>query len=279
MPKISIVTVNFNNADGLQQTISSVAAQSLLNFEYVVVDGGSSDASVALIETKKDVISHWISKADTGVYQAMNRGIRMATGDYVLFLNSGDTFCSETVLQDVSEKITNDKDIYYGNLIFKVEQKAYEQEYPEEFDFGYFLDRSLPHPGSFIKKELFDRIFYYSEEYRIVSDWEFFLCAILKEKVTYQHLNMLISNFDLRGMSNDPKNKGKIEQERLSVFRKHFPDMYEETLAQMEERKMLHRKEIQQLSKAGSPRTAKKLARKFLKKLYKIIQNKPKGVS
>ncbi|NND62536.1 MAG: glycosyltransferase [Flavobacteriaceae bacterium] len=228
MPKISVVTVNYNNAEGLRQTIQSVIEQEQDEVEYIVIDGNSGDGSAAVIREFESNVDHWISERDKGVYEAMNKGIDMATGDYVLFLNSGDIFYNDNVLNEVAPILSGDLDIYYGNLVFSHSGKDMIREYPKSFDFGYFLERSLPHPGSFIKRSLFDRIFKYSENYRIVSDWEFFICAILKEKVTHRHLDKVISTFELDGMSNDPKNKAFIEEEREQVIRKHFPERYSE---------------------------------------------------
>lgn len=226
MPKISIITINYNNAEGLAATIKSVLSQTLVNFEYIVVDGDSNDGSKEVIEENKSSISHWLSKPDSGVYQAMNRGIELATGDYVLFLNSGDTFRDPQVLWKANEKIKGDIEIYYGDLMFIHKGKELLREYPKKLEFDYFLERSLPHPGSFIKRALFDTYFYYSEEYRIASDWEFFIYVICKAEVSYKHLEMVMSNFDLHGMSNEPKNKLRISEEREKILEKHFPLEY-----------------------------------------------------
>jgi glycosyltransferase involved in cell wall biosynthesis len=256
MSKISIITVNYNNADGLAQTIASVTSQSHSNFEYIVIDGDSNDGSVTVIEENADLITTWISEKDTGVYEAMNKGIGLAGGNYVLFLNSGDTFISTNVLEEASKKINGSIDIYYGNLMFIGEGKVQLREYPKELRFSYFLKRSLPHPGSFIKRELFDEIFYYSEDFKIASDWEFFLVAICKSGVSYKHLEMVISNFALDGMSNERGNMGKIVEERKKILQKHFPTFYEDALTMEKHQNILNRKDVklyleQQYSKMG----------------------------
>ncbi|MEL6812985.1 MAG: glycosyltransferase family 2 protein [Bacteroidota bacterium] len=276
MPKISIITVNYNNAEGLEQTIASVISQDLQDFEYLVVDGKSTDGSLEVIERQASFIDTWISEADTGVYQAMNKGIRMATGEYLLFLNSGDVLYDSQVLRAVQEKIDGGKDLYYGNLIFTSQGKEMLREYPEDLRFSYFLERSLPHPGSFIKKDLFERIFYYSEVFKIVSDWEFFICAICKEGMSYEHLNMLISRFDLEGMSNDPKNKAQIEEERRLVIQKHFPAMYEDAMALLKQQKLLNRKDVQMQLKHS--KTGRRISMKIAKLLLKLFPEKSKGI-
>jgi len=223
MPKISVITVNYNNAEGLARTITSVLEQDLQDVEYIVVDGASTDGSLEVISNFEDKLDLWHSAPDTGVYQAMNRGIDRAQGEYILFLNSGDQFNSKDILQSVLPKLRSAA-IYYGDLMFVSGQQEYRRVYPEKVDFRYFMTRSLPHPGSFIPRSLFDSIFRYSEQYQIVSDWEFFLYAVLKEEVCYQHLDMVVSNFELDGMSNDPANKALIEAEKAVVIRHRFPD-------------------------------------------------------
>jgi glycosyltransferase involved in cell wall biosynthesis len=262
MPKISVVTVNYNNAGGLDRTMMSVFAQHSNDLEYIVIDGDSKDGSKQLLNENQSGITHWLSEPDTGVYHAMNKGIGLATGDYVLFLNSGDIFVNDDVLREVAPLLTGGRDIYYGNLIFSHKGKDVLREYPERFNFEYFLERSLPHPGSFIKRELFERIFTYSENYRIVSDWEFFICAILKEKVSYEHLNKVISVFELDGMSNDPANKASIEEEREQVIRKHFPEEYEEYTKWREEKS----REVSQAGNTSDNNFIKKIKR-WLKRL------------
>lgn len=227
MPKISIITVNYNNADGLDRTITSVLEQDVQELEYLVIDGASTDGSLEVIKRYQDKLDVWYSAPDNGVYQAMNRGVDRATGEFVLFLNSGDCFVSNDVLKQVLPHLGLGA-IYYGDLMFVQGQKERRQTYPKQLDFRYFLTRSLPHPGSFIRRSLFDSIFRYSEQYKIVSDWEFFIYAVLKQKVIYQHLDLLISRFELDGMSNDPANKKQIEQERAKVIQHRFPERLEE---------------------------------------------------
>ena len=99
--KISIITINLNNVSGLENTLSSVRAQTFRDFEQIVVDGGSSDGSVDVIRANSDWIAQWISEPDSGIYNAMNKGVRMASGDYLLFLNSGDCLASPKVLENV----------------------------------------------------------------------------------------------------------------------------------------------------------------------------------
>jgi glycosyltransferase involved in cell wall biosynthesis len=207
--QLSIITVNFNDANGLQKTIESVIAQSFSDFEYIIIDGGSSDNSANVIKQYENRITYWISEPDKGVYNAMNKGILQAKGEYCLFLNSGDTFYSDTVL----EKVFNTnyiEDIITGNFL---------KQYPKNaiVDKGHAYDRAkegksltlfdffisnIPHQATFIKRKLFDRYGLYDENYKIVSDWLFFLKTIVWEGVKVKYIDTTIACFNMEGISN-----------------------------------------------------------------------------
>ena len=276
MQKITVITVNYNNESGLRQTIESVMGQGFSSLEYIVVDGASTDGSVEVIKEFESQLSQWISEPDTGVYQAMNKGIRLSSGDYLLFLNSGDTFHSTEVLKGVNELIQGNKDIYYGNLMFSSNKDSFVRSYPKQLRFSYFLKKSLPHPGSFIKRELFERIFYYSEAYKIVSDWEFFLIAVFKEEVSYEHLDLIISNFDLEGMSNDPKNNKLIKKERAQVLQHHFPGFYQDYQEISKHRIRSERRDLQLLRQIQQSKTGRRLVIRVLRFMSLFFGSKVK---
>ena len=199
--QFSIITINYNNAEGLEKTIKSVKSQTYSNFEHIIIDGNSKDGSKTVIESHKDFFSYSISEPDTGIYNAMNKGIKVSKGKYLLFLNSGDKLYDHQILDKVSKKMFENLDIYYGdlNLIFKKENKI--QVFPKKLSFGFFYEKSLAHPSVFIKKNLFDDLFYYNESFKIISDWEFFTCAICKYNASYKHLGLIISKFNTDGIS------------------------------------------------------------------------------
>jgi glycosyltransferase involved in cell wall biosynthesis len=224
MTKISIITINYNDLKGLQKTFNSVVNQSNKDFEYIVIDGGSSDGGKEFLEQNSDQLKYWISEKDSGVYNAMNKGIKAATGEYLLFLNSGDFLVDDTIIDRVLQSIDGNVGIYYGNLYCSQNSKRFSLWTPPDIlSFSYFLNYSLPHPASFIKKELFNKCFYYSENYKIVSDWEFFIFCICKLNVSYKHIDLIVSDFDFEGMSSIKENENKILLEKKTVFTKHFP--------------------------------------------------------
>jgi glycosyltransferase involved in cell wall biosynthesis len=224
MSKISIITINYNDLKGLQKTFNSVVNQSNKNFEYLVIDGGSSDGGKEFLEQNSDQLAYWISEKDSGVYNAMNKGIKAAKGEYLLFLNSGDFLVDDTIIDKVLQSIDGNVGIYYGNLIYSLNGiKTQLWTPPQTLSFTYFLSDSLPHPSSFIKRELFETHFYYSEEFKIVSDWEFYIYCICKMNVTYKHLDFIISDFDNSGISSVKENGNKIIIEKNLIYKKHFP--------------------------------------------------------
>src|SRR6218665_29206 len=224
MSKIAIITINYNDQAGLRKTIESVVAQTFTNFEFIVIDGNSSDGSKAVIEQYKNQIAYSISEPDTGIYNAMNKGIRAATADYVLFMNAGDLLLENNTLEKAATLIDDRFDIIYGDIIWddKIKNKKRREFFPEKLTFRFFAETSLPHQATFIKKSLFDTVFYYNEKLKIVSDWEFFMVAIVHKGARYKHIDLPICLYDQSGMSTNPENSKKILEEKWNAMREHF---------------------------------------------------------
>ena len=220
LPSISIITVNYNDGAGLEKTIGSVISQEYFEIEHLVIDGGSTDHSTRIIQEHSDHLAYWISEPDGGIYQAMNKGIKKATHDYVLFLNSGDELSSDRSIQLLAE--VGREDFIYGNVIIREGNRNWIKNYPSELTFSYFLKESLPHPCTLIKRSLFERFGLYNEQFKIVSDWEFFINAICKYNASYRHVNQPISIFNLDGMSSKIETQELIWQERNEVLKKQF---------------------------------------------------------
>lgn len=222
---LSIITINLNNAIGLEKTILSVLNQSCKKFEHIIIDGNSSDESLKIIEKYQKKLSYTISETDTGVYNAMNKGIRVSNGEYLLFLNSGDVFTNNDIVLNILNELGNSEyDIYYGDVNLMNENKITEhRKFPDKLTFNFFLDKTITHQVALIKKKLFDEIFYYNESFKMVSDWEFFICAICKFNKTYKHISLTIVNYDLNGMSSSIENMELINNERLNSLKSNFP--------------------------------------------------------
>jgi len=222
MKKISIITINYNDKIGLEKTIESVISQSCKDFEYIIIDGNSSDGSKELIENHKDSVDYWVSEPDTGIYNAMNKGIRAAKGNYLLFLNSGDYLCDHNTIQKVTASIDGDIDLYYGDAIFKREEKDELVIYPDKLSFYFFTHNSLCHQASFIKRSLFDAVFYYNEKFSIISDWEFIVYCICIKNISYKHIDIFVSYYDYDGISSNPNSKSTISIETEIVMNTYF---------------------------------------------------------
>ncbi|MEH3113314.1 glycosyltransferase family 2 protein [Pedobacter terrae] len=222
--KISIITVNYNNRTGLEKTMSSVFSQSATNIEFIVIDGGSNDGSVKLLNQNADKITYWISESDRGIYHAMNKGIKIATGDYILFLNSGDWLHSDTVIAQSLTSMNEQLDIYYGDIIYDEIHQQNKRAFPDQLNFAFFFEQNISHQASFIKKSLFKTIFLYNENFKIVSDWEFFTYAICKREASYKHLDIIITNYDATGISSNTDNHLLMNSERETSLNIHFPE-------------------------------------------------------
>lgn len=228
MNKISIITINFNDKIGLKKTIESVLSQTYNEFEFIVIDGGSSDGSKELIEEYQDEISYWVSEPDNGVYNAMNKGIRSAKGEFVIFMNSGDRFNSNIVLAEIAPEFNSKFDIYYGNNYKESPTSKRLKTYPKKLSFSFFYSSSLNHQSTFIRKSLFENHFYYNENYKIASDWEFFIYVICHENVGYKYLNKTISVYDFTGISSNPKFSELLQKEKTVSIEKYFPAFIED---------------------------------------------------
>lgn len=225
MFKISVVTINYNDISGLNKTILSVSQQSARNFEYIVIDGGSTDGSADLLDDYKEQITYSVSENDNGIYHAMNKGIKVATGDFIIFMNSGDVFYDKTIIEKIVSELKEDDEIVYGDVMIKsaVYDSASIQTHPEKLTFKYFYERTICQQACIIKKSLFENIFYFNEQYKIVSDWEFIIVAIFKKDISYRKLHHLLAIFDSTGISTDEKMRRIATQEREKTLEKYFP--------------------------------------------------------
>lgn len=219
--KISIITICYNEPN-LEETCQSIVNQTWQDFEWVVVDGNSNQKTQEIWDKYKYRIDKFISEPDNGRYNAMNKGIMLVSGEYLNFLNAGDYYTDNNVLQKVVE-LGLDKDIVYGNLNF-IEKtgKLKTWNFPEVVDNEYLCISSLPHPACFIKKELFNLYGLYNEKYKVVSDWEKFLEFILMHHSSYKHINLQCANFNLEGISSTDKDLCK--KERSDVLKKYFTE-------------------------------------------------------
>lgn len=212
---ITIITINFNNCDGLHKTIESVVNQTYTDYEYIIIDGGSTDGSVEVIKQHADKISYWVSEPDKGIYNAMNKGIAKANGEYVNFMNSGDAFHDEEVLSRIQPYLN--KDIVSGKNYYENGLHGF---YKEEISLSDLFKGTLPHQATFIKRELLDK-YPYDESLRIVSDWKFFIEALIFGNATFSNIEMIVCDFDGNGIS--ARQTVLMNKERDRVYEQLLP--------------------------------------------------------
>lgn len=227
--KISIITINYNDVEGLKRTYKSVKDQSFKDYEFIMIDGGSTDGSKEFIEEIQGDLSYWVSEPDNGVFHAMNKGIKASAGKYLYFLNSGDELFASDVLETVSSQFTDDVRIYYGDV-----QRIYTdgttriKKYPDELSFEFFYDSAIAHQTSFVERTVFEEVFYFNEDYKLFGDWAFFTCAICWYNISYKHLGIVVAKYDMDGISSQPENQKKYRFERVEIYEKYFPLIYKD---------------------------------------------------
>lgn len=217
--KYSIITVNFNNKEGLRKTIESVIHQTFRDFEFIIIDGGSTDGSVDVLKEYSSQINYWVSEPDGGIYQGMNKGIMKATGEYLNFMNSGDCFYSSNVLEKVTSyqydaDFIVGKDYHYNNET----HQGHASIQPPRTTMIHFFVATLDHQSSFIKRELFTNSLY-DESHRLVSDWIFFTEKIVKEGKQVQFIPDIICRREEGGLSEQQR---EMNRKEINGYLHHF---------------------------------------------------------
>ena len=234
--KLSIITINYNNAEGLRRTLESVAAQTYSEIEHVIVDAASTDSSVDIIKEYADTSMHtviWSSEKDKGIYNGMNKGIRNATGEYVQILNSGDVLAAPDVTAKMIAALNNemirDKSlndgvaILYGNMIKKdyATGKVIGKSGEVEYSLRNYYSGTMNHDCCYFRRDLFETYGLYDENLKIVSDWKWFLQAIGLGHVKPVYVDIDVTIFDASGISET--NLALRNQERRQVLEELLP--------------------------------------------------------
>lgn len=210
----SIVTVTYNAASLLEKTIESVLDQSFPDLEYIIIDGGSSDGTQEIINNHSHRLKYWVSEKDSGIYNAMNKAIQQCSGEWVIFMNAGDTFSSDNILACIQPLCTDDTDIIYGDRFRtsttgeRVLQKAGRLE-------DSFLREVVFHQSCFIRTNLLKER-PYDESYKLAADYEFILHSI-NECRSFRYVNIPISNFLDGGISSQSYLLSHVEAIRASI--------------------------------------------------------------
>ena len=222
-PKLSIITVVFNNRKGLRRTLESVKCQTFRDFEQIVIDGGSTDGTLDEIKKYESQIANFrrISEKDNGIYNAMNKGIKMAKGEYCYFLNSDDCIAAPNTLEKIFEK-AKDADIIYGNLAIRKNGKLKKvvRFSPKLNGFSFYQHKvAIHHQASLIKRDLFAKYGFYREDIKISSDWIFFFETVIVHQAITRYADIIFAVFWAGGasytMSDERKNKEKEAKQNL----------------------------------------------------------------
>lgn len=216
---LSIITINYNNIEGLRKTIDSVLSQTWHDFEWIIIDGGSTDGSKELIEdTAKQLassdfnpLSYWCSEPDKGIYNAMNKGIKHCNGEYINCMNSGDSFYDTHTLEKVF-KVTYKAGVLYGDTL-RIGKDTYIETFPDTFDIYYLYHKCLCHQAMFVKTTLLQKNGF-DEKYRICADYAKWI-ELSMNNIEFKHINHIICKFDGFGISAAYKELMKKENAKL----------------------------------------------------------------
>lgn len=254
--KLSIITINYNNAEGLRKTLASVASQTYANIEHIIVDGASTDGSVDVIKEYENQlnITHstihllWSSEPDNGIYDAMNRGICKATGEYVQILNSGDILAAPDITERMMAALQmkgEGVELLYGNMVKYDYQnsRTLGKSTEVEYSLRQYYTSTMNHDCCYIRRDLFETYGLYDESLKIVSDWKWFLQAIGLGKVKPIYVDIDVTIFDASGISET--NLALRNQERRQVLAELMPPAvladYDAHAFEMEQMKRLRR--------------------------------------
>jgi glycosyltransferase involved in cell wall biosynthesis len=219
--------------------MASVLKQTYSNIEYIIIDGGSTDGSKEYIESNQQDLAYWVSEPDDGIYDAMNKGVLKANGEYLFFLNSGDYLLSNNIIESFVA-INPTEDILYGFLKVQEKHRSWTKMYPKQLSFSFFLSDSLPHSaGGFFKRSGFmNELSLYDSSLKIMADWKWSVIALFKKGYSYRLIDNVIGVFEYGyGISSLPENRKLLNNERLFILNSEFKYIYPEVKSLLEFKK------------------------------------------
>jgi len=226
LPKISIITVCLNSSKYLEDAIRSVIGQTYKNREYIIIDGGSTDGTHEILHKYSDNINKVIIEKDRGVFDAMNKGISMASGEIIYFLNSDDRLYNYNVVENAVDFFIKNEDIdfIYGNMeVFDpTDNFSYIERYPDKITKRLFITKTIAQPGSFFKADCFKKYGCFDINYKFAADHDWYLRAIFIKKLKAVHIEDCISVFRLGGLSNNHRYAADYFLERKTIEKKYF---------------------------------------------------------
>lgn len=217
--KFSVITVSYNAAKTIETTIQSVLGQEYADVEYIIIDGGSTDGTQEIIKKYENTISYWVSEKDSGIYDAMNKGVSVASGDYIYFLGADDCLIDSTVISRISKGIYDDTDILSAG-VYLVDEELHLERFMSGMhaaDKNQFNGLMIPHQGMFVKCEIMKANFF-DLTYSIASDYDFFLKCYYNPNIKFQFMDTPVAYYSSGGVSS---HNFKSNDEYLAIMRKH----------------------------------------------------------
>lgn len=274
MPTLSIITINYNNREGLEKTIQSVICQTYKDYEYIIIDGNSTDGTKNVIEKYRQYFSYAISEPDKGIYNAMNKGIKAAHGEYLQFLNSGDCLIAADTLQHIFDPKPTADIISSHSVWIQTKQIAYA---PNDVTLDYLYEHSMNHQSTFIHRSLFDTI-QYDESLRIAADYKFFLQIFLTQNVSYQLYDFPTVYYDETGISSTQR-QASI-QERAKILTELLPPFI---IKDCETRYLAKQQEAREIKQSKYKKRLRKIEKKvtlpFMKSFASFCFNVILGIN
>ena len=219
MKKFSIITVCRNEEAAIRGTCESIVSQKYQNFEWVVIDGASTDGTLEILNEYCNDIHHLVSEPDAGIYNAMNKGAAQATGEYLIFMNGGDRFASTEALCWASGAPRVQLlygDVFLGNVDGPLET------FPDVVDPGYMLRKMIPHQATFYERTLFETLGGYDESFKIAADYDLYARLFEVERISHYHIPQSLAVFDGEGISNNKQFRALRKQENHRIRKQYF---------------------------------------------------------
>jgi glycosyltransferase involved in cell wall biosynthesis len=219
--QVSVITASLNAAAHIETAIGSVAAQTYPRTEHVLIDGGSTDATLEVIERNRNSIGYFVSEPDHGIYDAMNKGIKAASGDILYFLNADDRFCDDRVVEDVVSVFERapSVEVVYGNLVWDRRDGMERETQPSIVTRASLARGTILHQTVFARRHVFEATNGFSEHYRVVSDYEWMLKVFIRDQRNYQYIDRDIAVMGTEGLS---WTSAEWESERIDAMRPYF---------------------------------------------------------
>ena len=233
IPLVTFVTINKNNANGLKKTLDSFVNQSNKSFDVIIVDGASVDNSLEVINEYSDIISLHLSEQDSGIYDAMNKGLAYVKTEYVYYLNSGDYLYDKDVFKILVSSLDPSLDAVYGNIAFMAESGLNFNKPSKKINLKKGYEHALPYqPALLLRKILLDKVGGFPLEYKYISDVVVIFKIFHDYDIIYRYIDTPFCLFDLSGVSGGLKNQKKIYKERLNFLKKDYPQYKKQFAAQ-----------------------------------------------